>query len=413
MPVEQGYWRYVEGVAAQVCRLYGYQRIDTPIFEETSLFARSVGESTDIVEKEMYSFQDRGGGGLTLRPEGTAAICRAYLEHGMHNLPQPVRLHYLGPIFRYERPQAGRYRQHQQLGCEAIGEQDAAVDVEIVNLAWRFLHRLGLGNLVLYLNSVGCPRCRPGYLVVLKDHYEPHLASLCPECRTRFHRNPLRLLDCKKDSCQPVADGAPPMLDYLCDSCAPHFQVVREGLEMLGIPFQSNHRLVRGLDYYTKTVFEIQPGGGGAQSTIAGGGRYDGLIEELGGRPTPGVGFATGIERIILNLKSQGVALPNPHASPIFVAYLGEAARRDALKLLEDLRQGGIAAVSAFGDRSLKAQLRQANALGVSHTLILGEEELKTGTVLLRTMAQGKQERVPREAVLSVAREGSLPLRGD
>lgn len=395
LPGEMSYWRYVERTALKVSALYGYERIETPVFEETGLFVRSVGEETDIVNKEMYTFIDRSGKSMTLRPEGTAPVCRAYLEHGLGNRPQPVKLYYLAAIFRYERPQAGRYRQHHQFGCEAIGDGDPALDAEIIDLAWQFFRSLGLSRLVLNLNSIGCKKCRPKYLAILKDYYRGHAAKLCRDCKLRLERNTLRLLDCKRGSCQELADDAPNNIDHLCPECAGHFRRVRRYLEILGLPYTLNHRLVRGLDYYTRTVFEVQPKGEeGAQSTLGGGGRYDDLIYEMGGKPTAGVGFASGIERLILNLKKEAVAVPPIPSPPVFIAYHGDEAREQAIALAGNLRRRGLAAVGVL-DRSLKAQLRQANALGARYSVIIGDSEVKTATVRLREMATGVQRTVP------------------
>ena len=395
LPKEQPYWRYVERKAANICQLYGYERIDAPAFEDTGLFTRSVGEETDIVNKEMYTFEDRSGSRLTLRPESTASVCRAYLEHGLHNLPQPVKLYYITSVFRYERPQAGRYRQHHQFGCEAIGNDDPTLDAEVIDAAWRFFESLNLRHLSLQLNSIGCKKCRPGYLAALKDYYAKYTGELCRDCKTRLKRNPLRLLDCKKSSCQPAANSAPRNIDHLCPECAKHFNALKHQLQLLELPFELNHRLVRGLDYYTRTVFEIQPEVGGAQSTLGGGGRYDNLIEELGGKPTPAIGFATGIERIIINLKKQGVSVPPLPSPQVFLAHIGEEAKDEATKLTARLRQAGIGVIEALGNKSLKAQLRQANKLGIEHAVIIGEQEIKDGTVILRDMTTAQQKTVP------------------
>ena len=395
LPEEQPYWRYIEQKVAETAKLYGYERLDAPVFEDAGLFARSVGADTDIVTKEMYTFEDRGGNQLTLRPEGTAPVCRAYLEHGMQNLPQPVRLYYIASIFRYERPQAGRYRQHYQFGYEAIGDGDPALDAEVIEMAWQFLSSLKLKHLSLQLNSIGCQKCRPKYIAKLKAHYKSRVPDLCAECKTRLKKNPLRLLDCKNETCQKIANSAPKTLDYLCAECEEHFNRLKKYLGLLGLPYALNHHLVRGLDYYTRTVFEIQPEGGGAQSTIVGGGRYDDLIAELGGKPTPAIGFAAGIERIILNLKKQTVPVPPLPKPQVFIAYLGDEAREEAIKLASSLRHAGIGVIEALGDKSLKAQLRQANNLGVSYAVIIGEEELKTGTVVLRDMTSAEQKAIP------------------
>jgi histidyl-tRNA synthetase len=395
LPQEQAYWRYIEQKVAEIAKLYGYERLDAPVFEDTRLFARSVGEDTDIVKKEMYTFADRGGNQLTLRPEGTAPVCRAYLEHGLFNLPQPVRLYYIASIFRYERPQAGRYRQHYQFGYEAIGDDDPTLDAEIIDMAWRFLSSVNLRSLSLQLNSIGCQKCRPNYIAKLKAHYKSHAQDLCPECKTRLKRNPLRLLDCKKPSCQKIAGSAPKTLDYLCPECEEHFGKLKKYLKLLSLPYALNHHLVRGLDYYTRTVFEIQPEGGGAQSTIVGGGRYDDLIEELGGKPTPAIGFAAGIERIILNLQKQDISIPPLPRPRVFIAYLGDEAKEEAIKIASALRRAGVGVIEALGDKSLKAQLRQANNLGVAYAVIIGEEELKTGAVILRDMTSAEQKAIP------------------
>lgn len=395
LPADQSSWRYVENTIAHICQLYGYERIDTPAFEETGLFARSVGEETDIVQKQMYTFTDRGGSQMTLRPEGTAPVCRAYLEHGMHNLPQPVKLYYLTSVFRYERPQSGRYRQHHQFGYEAIGDGDAALDAEVIDMAWQLYKSLGLTRLSLKLNSIGCKGCRRDYLSALKNYYTRHAGNLCPDCKARLGRNPLRLLDCKNPSCQQSADAAPKSTDHLCPPCLEHFTRLEHLLGRLELPFETDHRLVRGLDYYTRTVFEVQPEAEGSQSTIGGGGRYDDLIEELGGRPTPAIGFATGIERIILNLNRQKVAVPPLPHPQVFIVFTGEAARDEVLKLAAQLRRAGTGVIAATSGKSLKAQLRQANNLHVPYAVIIGEEELKAGSVILRDMTTSKQESVP------------------
>ena len=395
LPGEQAYWRYVEQKVTDICRLYGYERIDSPVFEDTGLFTRGVGEGTDIVEKEMYTFTDKGGNKITLRPEGTAPVCRAYLEHGLHNLPQPVKLYYLAAVFRYERPQAGRFRQHHQFGFEAIGDDSPALDAEVIDMSWQFFLSLGLQNLSLLINSIGCRQCRPAYLRRLKDYYAGHSEELCSDCKVRLERNTLRLLDCKKPACQKPANLAPQSADNLCPECAAHFDQMKRYLERLEIPYTVNHRLVRGLDYYTRTVFEIQPVSAGGQSTLGGGGRYDDLIEELGGKPTPAIGLAAGIERMILNLKQQGVAVPPLPKPEVFLAHIGEEAREEAMKLASGLRRAGAGVIMATGNRSLKAQMRQANSAGARYAVIMGEEEIKAGKVILRDMTNAEQRSVP------------------
>jgi len=389
----------VQQRAAEVCRLYGYERIDTPAFEDYGLFARADASGTDLVEKEMYVFEDRSGQQLTLRAENTAPVCRAYVEHGMSNLPQPVRLYYLGATFRYERPQAGRYRQHHQFGCEALGDASANLDVEVIELALQFLSSLGLRQLKVLLNSIGCRQCQPEYVKVLRRHYEALAGEVCDDCRIRMVRNPLRLLDCKEPACKLIADAAPRISDYLCPECEAHFHEVQEQLQALEVPFTLNHKLVRGLDYYTRTVFEILPQREGSQSAIVGGGRYDGLIEQIGGKPTPGVGFATGIERIILNLKEQQLGVPPLPAPRVYLAHMGDAARLATVALARSLRNAGIGVVASTGGKSLKAQLRHANSLGTRYTIILGDDEIRSGTAVVRDMALNQQESVPQDAL--------------
>jgi histidyl-tRNA synthetase len=407
LPQEQAYWQFIEEKARALCQLYGYQRIDTPLFEETGLFYRSVGEGTDIVEKEMYTFEDHSGIKITLRPEGTAPVCRAYMEHGMHNLPQPVRVYYFAPIFRYERPQAGRYRQHYQFGFEALGDADPALDAEVIDMAWQFYDLLGLRAFTLQLNNIGCKLCRGKYLQILTQYYSEYNKTLCQDCQARLVRNPLRLLDCKNPICQEIAHAAPKIPDCLCQRCANHFRRVKQYLACLGIPFDPNPYLVRGLDYYSSSVFEIQPEGGGAQNTIGGGGRYDDLVEELGGKPTPAVGFATGIERIILNMQKQG-AQPSPIPRPkVFVAYLGEEGNKQAIRLVADLHRVGVSTVKALGDRSLKAQLKQADSLGAAQVVIIGDEEIKRGRVILRDMKGGGQKEIVAEKAVTLLKDSS------
>ncbi len=394
LPGEQRYWRWFEAIAQQVASRFGYERIDTPIFEDTRLFVRGIGEVTDIVEKETYTFDDRGGDPLTLRPEGTAPVCRAYIQHGMHNLPQPVRLHYICPIFRYERPQSGRYRQHHQFGIEVLGDADASIDAEVVELGWRLLEEMGLGELSLSINSIGDAQCRPAYIERLQKHHRQHEERLCSDCKRRLASNPLRLLDCKQVSCQPVIATAPHSVDHLCDDCAHHFAGLLEYLEATGISSTVDNKLVRGFDYYTRTVFEIVPPEGGRQSTIVGGGRYDGLIEELGGSPTPGVGFGMGIERVLENLKRQGASPPGRATTRVAIAHLGAAAKVEGVKMASSLRRQGITAVLAPSGRSLKAQLKYASAQNATHAIIIGDEELQKGAVVLRDMTSSQQSEV-------------------
>ena len=395
LPAEQKHWRYIESKAVTLARKYGYGRIDTPVFEDSELFVRSVGEGTDIVEKEMYTFDDRGGDSVTLRPEGTAPVCRAYLQHGLHNLPQPVRMYYFCPVFRYERPQAGRFREHHQFGVEALGDADPSVDAEIIELAWQLMLTLGLQDVELLVNNIGDTQCRPDYVSNLATYYSGHFDKLCADCRDRLDRNPLRLLDCKVQTCRALGDEAPRSAENLCQECGDHWAKLQEYLGMMDIPYRVDHRLVRGLDYYTRTVFEVQPLVEGSQSTIIGGGRYDGLIQELGGRPTPGIGFATGMERLALNLKSGGVAVPDEPSPTYLVINVGDAARPAAMDLAAKLRQAGVGAILGSGSRALRGQMRQANALEIPYALILGDDEIERGEVVVRNMETSKQEAQP------------------
>jgi len=406
LPQERAYWKYVEEKASSLCQLYGYLPLSTPIFEDAQLFIKTVAGGTDIVDKEMYIFEDKSGQKLALRAEITAPVCRAYLEHGLFNSVQPVKLYYIGPAFRYERPQFGRYRQHHQFGFEALGEADPALDAEVIEMAQQFFYSLGLSQLSIQLNSIGCKVCRPRYLEVLKQHYSNYTDRLCPDCKIRLVKNPLRLLDCKKKYCQDVAKTAPKISDCLCPECQLHFQSVQKYLGAMGIPFQLNHRLVRGLDYYTRTVFEIEPRNEGGQSTLGGGGRYDDLIEELGGNPTPAVGFATGLERIILNLKEQETGIPEAPKPDAFIAYLGEEAKVEAMKIASALRKDGIAIITATGDKSLRGQMRQANSLGAASALILGEQEIRNQNVVFRDMKSGEQKIISAGEIAGIIKHG-------
>ena len=402
LPGEHAYWQYAEKKAVQWCQLYGYQPLSMPIFEDAQVFTRTVGGGTDIVDKEMYIFQDKGGQELALRAEGTAPVCRAYLEHGLFNLPQPVKLYYIGPAFRYERPQAGRYRQHHQFGYEALGEADPVLDAEVIEMAWRLFLSLGLSGVSIKLNSIGCKLCRPRYLEALRQHYSGHVDSLCPDCKERLTRNPLRLLDCKKEYCKGLAETAPKTLDYLCDECRSHFESVRGYLGTLGVPFHLDHTLVRGLDYYTRTVFETEPQEMGGQTSLGGGGRYDDLIETLGGRPTPAVGFAAGLERIVLNLKRQDLEIPALPKPVAYIAHLGHEAKTEAMRLASELRSHGLAVILATGNKSLKGQMRHADSLGSTYAVILGEEEIRNRNAVVRDMNSGDQQTVSLASLASV-----------
>ncbi|MHB8508777.1 MAG: histidine--tRNA ligase [Candidatus Dormibacteria bacterium] len=401
---EQATMSAILRTAAELAAIRGYQAIETPIFEYTEVFARGVGQGTDVVEKEMYTFEDRGGRSLTLRPEATASVVRAYFEGGMSQVPQPVRLHYQGPMFRAERPQAGRYRQFAQHGVEAIGEGSPGLDAEVVELAAAGLAALGLEGVALQLNSLGDAVCRPAYRDALRDHYRPHLPQMCEDCQRRFEINPLRLLDCKKQTCQPYQAGAPSPVDHLCEACADHHATVKALLTDGGVTFHENPRLVRGLDYYTRTAFEfwhvdLQ----GAQNALGGGGRYDGLAEVLGFPDTPGVGFAMGVDRIYLALLRQGLARPQPTPEVVVLAA-ADGAAVVAARLASELRSGGMRTVVDHSGRSLKARMRQAQKMEVLAVVLIGEEEMAAGAVSVRDMNAGEQSTVPlKEAVILVA----------
>ncbi len=406
LPDEQPYWRLVEDTAKKVAELYGYRRIDTPTLEETAVYRRTSGEGTDIVEKEMYSFDDRADKegkrtNLTMRPEGTAGVVRAYLEHGMFKLPQPVKLYYMSvPIFRHDKPQAGRYREHHQFGCEALGESDPAVDAEMIGLLYQVYSELDLKYIRVYLNSIGDRNCRPQYIEILKDYYRPLLNDCCEDCKMRFHKNPLRLLDCKNPQDQAKIAAAPKIADYLCEPCREHFAAVQRFLTLYNVPFTLNPLLVRGLDYYTRTVFEFTSEVD--KTALSGGGRYDGLAEILGGAPTPGIGFGAGVERIILELKRQGIVPPAEERPRAFVVYLGKTVelKDAAVGLVAELRHAGLKVEMSYGDRSVKAQMKQISSSGAAYAIFIGEEELAGNFVVVKDQQTAEQVKVPREELV-------------
>ena len=401
LPDTVGDWLYVEDNIRSLCRRFGYQEIRTPMFEHTELFQRGIGEGTDVVDKEMYTFTDRGDRSITLRPENTASAVRAYLQNKLYAENALTKLFYIGSMFRYDRPQAGRMREFHQFGVEAIGESNPAVDAEIILLAMKLLQGLGLNDLELYINSVGCPNCRAKYRTMLQDFFRDKLDDLCEDCRSRFDRAPMRILDCKRDAEKPYMKDAPKITDCLCDECSDHFQKLQKHLTKAGVKFELDPRLVRGLDYYTKTAFEVKYPPLGAQSAVAGGGRYDGLIEEMGGNPTPAVGFATGLERVLLALEKQGLLPDKNRSVDVYVVALGEAAQEEAFKLVMDLRDAGFSAAVDYAGRSMKAQMKQANKLGAKFAAIMGDDELSEGVVMLRDMAGSEQEKVPVNKLIS------------
>ena len=402
LPEEQKYWDKVRTTIAQVAINYGFQRIDVPVFEDVRLFIKGTGQTTDIVQKQMYTFRTGVDEHFALRPEFTPGIVRAYIEHGMKNLPQPVKLYTLGPVFRHDKPQAGRFRQFHQFNFEIIGDDNPVSDVQIIQVFITILKRLNLKKFSLSINSIGCSICVPGYKKVLLDYYKSGLFRLCFDCKNRFKENPLRLLDCKNDKCKRLSEKAPQIVDFLCEECHNHFKEVLELLEELEIPYILNPYLVRGLDYYTRTVFEIWdekeelP-----QGALIGGGRYDNLVEMFKGKPTPAVGAAAGIERIVNSLKKQDVKIVERERPRVFIIQLGELGKRKSLKLFEDFQKAGIKVGEAFSKPSIKSQLKIADKEGVELALILGQREALEGNIIIRDMTSGAQETVLLEKVIN------------
>ncbi|HVP39823.1 MAG TPA: histidine--tRNA ligase [Candidatus Saccharimonadales bacterium] len=395
LPPESGRWIEVERRTHDLMRRYGFEEIRTPVFESAELFVRGVGEGSDIVRKEMYVFRDKGGRELSLRPEGTAPVARAAVERGLLQPGRVVKLYYQGPMFRYDRPQAGRYRQFHQMGVEILGSASPLADFETISVFWTWLEELGLGGLTLKLNSVGCPVCRPTYHARLREFLAPRLERLCPDCRERYEHNPMRVLDCKVPECRAELAGAPNILESLGEECRSHLEELRDCLDAVGLPYEMDPGLVRGLDYYTKTAFEVHHSGLGAQSAVGGGGRYDGLIEEVGGPSTPGVGFSTGLERVLLALESSGAAPLAPERRPeFFLAVVNAEARAEALRLLGALRRRHWVEADVSG-ASLKSQFRQADRLGAVRVIVLGPEEIARGRVVVRDMAAGSETEMP------------------
>ncbi len=390
LPGEVEKWHYVEAMMRKVASQYGFQEIRTPLFEHTELFQRGIGMTTDVVEKEMYTFEDKGKRSLTLRPEGTAGAARAFIEHSYAARPQPTKFYYIGPSFRYERPQAGRYRQHHQFGVEVFGSPLPIADAEVIILALDLFSRLGLTELTVKLNNIGCPICRQSYRQVLIDYLTPRADNLCADCRNRLTRNPLRVLDCKQDGCGAIVANAPSITDHLCQDCRDHFSRVLDYLRAAAVRYEVDPKIVRGLDYYTRTVFEIVYSGLGAQSTVCGGGRYDNLIETVGGPATPGVGFGMGIERLLLTLEKNGCYLPGERGPDLYIAAIGDAALEQAFAAMYGLRQAGVHVVTDLMGRSLKAQLKYADKIGARYVAVLGEAELAAGQVQLKQMQGGE-----------------------
>ncbi len=400
LPEQQAYFDYLEKVFVSITRAAGFSKVTTPVFEDTALFVRGVGKGTDIVEKEMYTFEDRSKNSLTLRPEGTASIVRAYLQNGMQSWSQPVKLSYFEPMYRYDRPQAGRYREFWQFGFELIGDKNPIADAVVITTAYRVYDKLGLGDsLRMQINSIGCAVCRPKYLKELSKFYKGHEGEICEDCQKRLGTNPLRLLDCKNKKCQLLAEEAPQIVNHLCQECHDHFHVVLEYLDEIGIVYEINPRLVRGLDYYTKTVFEFWSESNGSQNSLGGGGRYDGLIEQLGGKPTPALGFAGGVDRTVEEIMKLDIKLDVEESTDVFVAQLGDEARKKCFRLMNDLWGQGIDAEGCLDKGAISDQLKAANKVGAKYTLIMGQKEAYDGTVIVKEMVSGTQETMPVEKV--------------
>ena len=390
LPAESGSWQFIEQTARKVFGRFGFSEIRVPIVEKTELFCRSIGDATDIVEKEMYTFTDKGGNSLTLRPEGTAGVMRALIEHKLYALDSINKLYYMGPMFRHERPQKGRYRQFHQIGAEVTGASDPLVDAQVLLMVSRLFHELGLTEPTLQINSLGCPACRPAYREALVSFLNQRQDALCEDCRRRMTTNPLRALDCKVPGCAEATQGAPAMLEHLCGDCDQHFGKVQTYLQAADVPYSLNPRMVRGLDYYTRTTFELVTGLLGSQSAVAAGGRYDGLVEQLGGPAVPGIGFALGVERVALLLGDRSF----DQAPDLFIAVMGDAARTAGFKLMARLQDLGLRVETDTEGKSLKSQMRRADKLQSRHCIVLGDTELESSTITLKTMADGTQRQL-------------------
>lgn len=402
LPGEVEKWQYLEGLIRELFANYHYKEIRTPIFEHTELFLRSVGETSDIVSKEMYSFEDKGLRHVTLRPEGTAGTVRAFVENKLFAQSLPVKLYYIGPMFRYDQPQAGRYRQFHQFGCEVLGSADPMVDAEVISFAVDLFTKLGLESLSVLINTVGCDKCRPRYHEALREYFSQYKDQLCPTCLERLDKNPLRILDCKEESCKAVAAGAPTTLDYACDDCKAHFEKVCSYLESVGIKYDVDTTLVRGLDYYTQTAFEvIMNKVGSQQNAICGGGRYNKLVSQVGGDDIPGMGFAAGMERVLLTVEEEGIQLPVKQDIDVYVAPLGDAAKDVCFKLTHALRANGLTTETDYLSKSMKAQMKAADKAHARYTVIIGDDELANGQAVVRNMATSSQETISFEEVIN------------
>ncbi len=391
LPGEVKLWQKIEQTAREVCDVFGYKEIRTPVFENTELFSRGVGETTDVVQKEMYTFLDKGNRSITLKPEGTATLVRSYIENSLYANPQPTKLAYIIPCFRYEKPQSGRLREFHQFGVECFGAESPETDGEIIALANTVLNKVNIKGVTLYINSIGCPVCRKEYNEKLKEYFRAHIDELCETCCERLEKNPMRIIDCKSPVCGEIAKDAPRIVDYLCEDCHTHFERTKECLDNMGIEYKVNPDIVRGLDYYTKTVFEFVSDSLGAQATVCGGGRYSGLVEELGGKPTEGIGFAMGLERLVLIIKNQGIKIEEDCGPCVFLGAIGEKALAAAQKTVYGLRLMGMSAENDLCGRSVKAQMKYANKLGAKYSAVIGDDEIADNKINLKNMETGEQ----------------------
>lgn len=404
LPSESYKWQYLERNFKEVCDRFGYREIRMPTFEHTELFERGVGDTTDVVQKQMYTFLDKGGRSVTLRPEGTASVARSFLQNSLYAQAMPLKMFYDIACFRYENKQKGRLREFHQFGVEAFGSKGPSIDAEIISLAMTFLKNVGLSDLSVNINSIGCPACRKKYNDALKEYFRPHLSELCGTCNERFERNPLRILDCKSEICQGIAKGAPTILEYICDDCREHFESLKHSLDIMEIPYNVNPGIVRGLDYYTKTVFEIISG----PFTVCGGGRYDGLIEEFGGDSVPGIGFGLGIERLLIRLEELGIEITKDNELDLYIVPLGESAGDYTKKLVLDLRKQGLNVETDHMERGLKAQMKYANKIGVKYTAVVGDNEVTAGVVKLKNMESGNETEVRLSEIFEAVRGGNI-----
>ena len=395
-------WQFIEERFRKICRAYGFREIRTPMFEHTELFQRGVGDTTDIVQKEMYTFDDHAGRSITLKPEGTASVVRSFVEHKTYADVQPTKDYYIIPCFRYEKPQSGRLREFHQVGLEIFGTPDMLADCDVIAIGHDFLDEMGVKDVELRINSVGCPKCRAAYRKALQDYLRPHFDELCETCQERFDRNPMRILDCKSPEDQEIVKDAPLMLDYLCDDCRKAFEEVQDGLRAMGIDFVIDPKIVRGLDYYTKTAFEFVSNKIGAQGTVCGGGRYDNLVEEIGGPATPGVGFGLGIERLLLLMEANGYEIPEPDPLDVFITVMGDKAKLKGLEIIHQLHLAGISAQMDLMSRNVKGQFKYAARLGARYTVVIGEDELDRGVAQLKDMDAHEQTEVALDDIVDV-----------